>query len=94
MVADIGTLQRMPKLIGQQRALELAYTGRNLTGKEAEKYGLVLQCFETYDEMMAEVNAVASLIAEKSPLSVRYINFMFHTYASVLKTTMLISCRD
>ena len=71
MVADIGTLQRMPKLIGQQRTNELAYTGRVLNGKEAEKYGLVLKCFETYDEMMTEINAVASLIAEKSPLSVR-----------------------
>jgi enoyl-CoA hydratase len=71
MVADIGTLQRLPKLIGQQRTNELAFTGRNLTGLEAEKCGLVLKCFATYNDMMAEVTEVANTIAQKSPLSIR-----------------------
>ena len=71
MVADIGTLQRLPKLIGDQRARELSYTGRNFTGKEAEMNGLVLKSFPTYEDMMKEVDLVADTIASKSPLSIR-----------------------
>jgi enoyl-CoA hydratase len=40
MVADVGTLQRLPRLIGEGQARELAYTGRTLNGQEAEKLGL------------------------------------------------------
>ena len=73
MVADIGTLQRVPKLIGDMQARELAYTGRKLSGREAEKMGLVLKCFSSHDDMMKEVFSVAKSIAEKSPLSIRGI---------------------
>lgn len=73
MVADIGTLQRLPKLIGDMQARELAYTGRKLSGREAEKMGLVLKCFSSHDEMMTEVFSVAKSISEKSPLSIRGI---------------------
>ena len=47
MVADIGTLQRMPKIVGDQLTRELAYTGRTFKGKEAEQMGLVLKSFAT-----------------------------------------------
>lgn len=73
MVADVGTLQRLPKLIGHQRALELTYTARTFKGKEAEDMGLVLKCFDTYDEMMTHVHSVADVIAAKSPLTIRGI---------------------
>lgn len=71
MVADIGTLQRLPKLIGTQRAAELTYTGRNFTGKEAEAFGLVVKAFDTKEEMNQHVNEVASQIAKKSPITIR-----------------------
>ncbi|KAJ1434320.1 delta3,5-delta2,4-dienoyl-CoA isomerase [Ochromonadaceae sp. CCMP2298] len=71
IVADIGTLQRIPKIIGHQRAAELTYTGRTFSGAEAEKMGLVAGCFDSEAEMMAHVNAVAAEIASKSPLTTR-----------------------
>lgn len=71
MVADIGTLQRLPKLIGPQRAYELTYTARNFTGAEAEAMGLVVKAFDTKEEMMKHVNETAELIAKKSPLTIR-----------------------
>lgn len=71
IVADIGTLQRLPKLIGHQRAAELSYTGRNVTGTEAAELGLVLECFDTEEQMMAHVRKVALQIAEKSPVTTR-----------------------
>lgn len=73
MVADIGTLQRLPKLIGDQRCRELAYTGRTITGIEAKQIGLVLECFKTKEELTNHVSSVAKDIASKSPLAIRGI---------------------
>mmetsp|Transcript_1698 Transcript_1698/g.2702 ORF Transcript_1698/g.2702 Transcript_1698/m.2702 type:complete len:432 (+) Transcript_1698:1243-2538(+) len=71
IVADMGGLQRLPALVGDQAARELAYTGRLVTGREAAQLGLVLRCFESREEMAAHVEQVAGLIASKSPLTLR-----------------------
>jgi enoyl-CoA hydratase len=73
IVADIGTLQRLPKLIGDQQTRELAYTGRTVEGKEAKELGLVLKAFPEKAQLDAHVAQVAALIAEKSPLTIRGI---------------------
>jgi len=67
----MGGLQRLPALVGDQAARELAYTGRLVTGREAAQLGLVLRCFESREEMAAHVEQVAGLIASKSPLTLR-----------------------
>ncbi len=71
MVADLGTLQRLPKLIGDGLVREMAYTGRNVEGKEAEKIGIVNRSFTDKATMMEEVMKIATTIAAKSPLSIR-----------------------
>ena len=73
IVADVGTTQRLPKLVGDQRARELTYTARPISGIEAEKIGLVLDSFNTKEEMMTHVLDVARTIASKSPLTIRGI---------------------
>jgi enoyl-CoA hydratase/carnithine racemase len=73
IVADIGTLQRLPRIIGDQRSRELAYTARAVGGPEAERIGLVLKCFESETEMREYVIKTAQMIASKSPLTVRGI---------------------
>jgi len=73
MVADIGTLQRLPKLVGDMQVRELAYTGRTFSGREAQQMGLVLKSFATNADMQQAVEATAASIAEKSPLTVRGI---------------------
>ncbi|MEO1653898.1 MAG: crotonase/enoyl-CoA hydratase family protein [Bacteroidota bacterium] len=71
MVADVGTLQRLPKIIAEGVARELAYTGRTFYGKEAKEIHLINQHFEHKDLMMEEVFKIAETIAAKSPLSIR-----------------------
>jgi enoyl-CoA hydratase len=71
MTADAGTLQRLPRLIGDGMARELAYTGRNLTAAEAKDIGLVNRVFITVEEMATGVADIAAAIAAKSPLAVR-----------------------
>ena len=79
MVADVGTLQRLPKLIGSQGLVrELAYTGREVGAAEAQAIGLVNRVFDTREALAAGVREVAQAIATKSPLSVRGIKEMLN----------------
>ena len=71
MTADVGTLQRLPKLIPDGIVRELAYTGRDMEAEEARELGFVNKVFETRETMMREVTAIARTIAAKSPLAVR-----------------------
>jgi len=70
MAADLGTLQRLPKLIAPGLAKELAYTGRRMLSAEALTSGLVNQVFNDTDTMMHEVLAIAQTMANHSPLAV------------------------
>ncbi len=72
MVADVGTLQRLPKLIGSQGLVrELAYTGRELDAAEAQALGLVNRVFADREQLLDGVLALAQQIAAKSPLAIR-----------------------
>lgn len=71
MVADVGTLQRLPKLAPQAVVREWAYTGRKIGADEAARTGLVNQVFADVDALLAGVLEIAAQIAAKSPLSIR-----------------------
>jgi enoyl-CoA hydratase len=71
MVADVGTLQRLPKLVGEGVVRELAYTGRRFEAAEAREMGLVNKVFDSREALYAGVREIAATIASKSPLSVR-----------------------
>ena len=70
MTADVGTLQRLPKIIPEGVARELAYTGRRMPAARAKEVGLVNEVFATQDEMLAAVMDIAREIASKSPLAI------------------------
>lgn len=71
MTADVGTLQRLPKIIPDGVVRELAYTGRDMGAQEAKSVGFVNQVFEDKETMMREVTRIARDIAKKSPLAMR-----------------------
>jgi enoyl-CoA hydratase len=70
MVADVGTLQRLPKLIPMAVAKELAYTGRRLPAPRAAALGLVNEVYETQAQMLESVLQVAREIAAKPPVAI------------------------
>jgi len=71
LVADIGTLQRMPKIISPALVSELAYTGRKMHADEAMRSGFVNRVFENYESMLEGVRDIAKVIASKSPVVIR-----------------------
>ncbi|ROZ72736.1 enoyl-CoA hydratase-related protein [Ramlibacter sp. WS9] len=70
MVADVGTLQRLPKLIPLGVVKELAYTGRRLPAQKALGYGLVNEVFDTQASMLAAAMTCAAEIAAKPPVAI------------------------
>ena len=70
MVADVGTLQRLPKLVPLAVVKELAYTGRRLPAAKALGYGLVNEVFDTPEAMLAAALQCAKEIAAKPPIAI------------------------
>ena len=70
MTADVGTLQRLPKLIAPGVARELAYTGRRFSADEAHGWGLCNSVHEDHGAVIEAAFDLARQIAEKSPLAI------------------------
>ena len=70
MTADVGTLQRMPKLVPEGLVRELAYTGRRWTAAEAQAAGFLNAVFPDHDALLAGVLAIAAEVAARSPMAV------------------------
>ncbi len=68
----LGLSITLPAIVGQQRALELLYTGKRLKGEEALAIGLCDRLV-AIDELRAEAHAMAAEIAASAPLAVRAI---------------------
>jgi enoyl-CoA hydratase len=71
LTADVGTLQRLPKLVPDGVAREMAYTARSVDAEEAREIGLVNRVYENRDTMLKEVREIARAIAAKSPIAIR-----------------------
>ena len=71
MVADVGTLQRLPKILDPGRVAELTFTGRDFGAGEARDMGLVSATYDTRDELMKAAADLAAAIAANSPLAVQ-----------------------
>ena len=70
MVADVGTLQRLPKLLPMGLVKELAYTGRRLPAAKALALGLVTEVFDTPEALVAGALQAAKEIASKPPVAI------------------------
>jgi enoyl-CoA hydratase len=70
IVADLGSLQRLPHIIGEGRTRELAFTGKDIQANEALQIGLVTQVFDDAESLNTGAQKLASDIAENPPLVV------------------------
>jgi len=71
IVADVGSLQRLPAIIGKGHVAELAYTGKDITAARAEAIGLVNHVSADADAVVADARVMAAEIAANSPLAVQ-----------------------
>ncbi len=73
IIADIGTLQRVPYIIGQGWFRELALTGRDWSAEEALKMGYITRLCENSNALFEEARKLAEEIANLAPLAVQGI---------------------
>jgi len=78
MVADVGTLQRLPHIIGEGHTRQLAFTGEDISAARAQAIGLVNDVFADDDALFAAALAMARRIAENPPLVVQGIKRVMH----------------
>ncbi|HEX9969359.1 MAG TPA: crotonase/enoyl-CoA hydratase family protein [Acidimicrobiales bacterium] len=71
IVADIGTLQRLPRVIGSGHVAELAYTGKDIDADRAARIGLVNDVLPDVDSLHKAAWDMAAEIAANSPLVVQ-----------------------
>ncbi len=71
MAADVGTLQRLPRIINAAAAAEMIYTGRDFGAEHALLVGLLNSVHDDFDATYAAALALAEEIAANSPLAVQ-----------------------
>ena len=71
IVADLGSLQRLPKIINAGHLAELAYTGKDVNASRALEIGLVNAVYTNSAELLAGARSLALEIAQNSPLAVQ-----------------------
>lgn len=70
-VADVGSLQRLPNIIGQGITRELAYTAKNIDAVRAKDIKLVNEIFQDHESLMYGAEAMGLEISHNSPLAVQ-----------------------
>ncbi len=71
MVADLGTLQRLPRIVGAGHVAELAFTAKDIDAGRAREIGLVNEVYGDRDALLAAAATLAHEIAALSPLAVQ-----------------------
>ncbi len=73
MVADLGSLQRLPRIIGEGQTRELAFTGKDIDAERALRIGLVNDVYDDPDAVIDAAYGLANEIAANAPLTVQGI---------------------
>lgn len=67
MVAEVGSLQRLPYIIGEGQTRELAFTGKDIDAERALRIGLVNDVYASQEQLLEAAYALATQIAENPP---------------------------
>lgn len=70
-IADVGSLQRVPHIVGQGIARELAFTAKFIDAKRAKEVNLVNEIFPDKESLLKGAHEMALEIAKNSPLAVQ-----------------------
>jgi enoyl-CoA hydratase len=89
MVADVGSLARLPLILSDGHLRDLALTGRDIDAQRAARIGLVNDVFDDADDALAAAHATAREIAANPPLVVRGIKDVLDEQRSAQVTSSL-----
>jgi len=90
LVADVGTLQRLPKVLNAGHVAELAYSAKDIDAARAEKIGLVNDVYDTAEAAYDAGMALANQIAANPPMAVRGTKFMLQQSETLTTEQILL----
>ena len=70
LVPDLGAMQLLPRIVGQQRAKELVFTARTVEAKEAKELGIVYEIAEDGTALQANAQALAARFRDASTAAI------------------------
>jgi enoyl-CoA hydratase len=79
IVADLGTIQRLPRIVGEGHARELIMTARVIDGEQAEAIGLLNKAYDSFVDLEEDVYALVQELAAKPPLTMRGVKQVLNT---------------
>ena len=87
IVADMGSLNRLPFIVGDGHTRLMAFTGRDFSGEECKAMGLFSEVYESQDKMMAAARDLAQEIASNPSIILRGVkqNLNFQNGKSTLE---------
>jgi enoyl-CoA hydratase/carnithine racemase len=68
-----GGTQRLPRIVGAGRALDILMTGDRISAEEAYRIGLVTRLSENQESLRSDALALAAKLAEKPPTALAYV---------------------
>ena len=68
-----GGTQRLPRIVGPGRAMDMLLTGERVNGQKAYTMGLVTRVSVSTETLLQEVSVLANAIARKAPIATRYV---------------------
>ncbi|VEF48738.1 enoyx-CoA hydratase/isomerase family [Bacillus freudenreichii] len=78
IIPGAGGTQRLPRLIGEAKAMELILTAKRMTAEEAHTYGVITNIAEQ-EELMAKVMELATAILANGPIAVQQAKYAIKT---------------
>lgn len=79
MVADLGSLQRLPSVISKGHLAEIAMSGLDFSAQKAMEIGLVNEIFASKDELISGALSLAQKIAANSPSAVQAVKLALNS---------------
>lgn len=78
LIPGFGGTQRLPKIIGRNRAKELIYTGRKVKADEAKELGLVLNTFPSKDQLLNNAKELINKVSRNSLNAIGVAKFVIN----------------
>ena len=104
LVADMGVLQRLPLIVGQGFAREMAFTAANYPAPDVQKMGLINHLYADQAKLMDAAQKLAAQIAANAPLAIkctkevlnfsRFVNIYDGMALAIQKNASLVMTED
>lgn len=79
MVADLGSLQRLPSIISRGHLAEIAYSGLDFSAQKALEIGLINKIFTDRSDLISGAITLAQRIADNSPSAVQGVKLALNS---------------